>query len=160
MRCDSEGGYGKRLAWRSDVRIHPTAHRLCTCQTAFPTPLLLIALPDHPEWRSLLRQSVLSFAPHADASENPSGDASVRVDRDGSLGSTARDGFVRDADARTTVLCPSSHASFLFPFTSRARVSFGCVWKEGWTLGSERGCPARGPHRASCVCCCALRTLR
>ncbi|KAH9001573.1 hypothetical protein EDB92DRAFT_77653 [Lactarius akahatsu] len=59
-----------------------------------------------------------------------------------------------------TILCPPSRAPLLFPLAPRARVSFGCVCKERWTLDSEGGYPARYPHRTGCVCYCALRTSR
>ena len=157
MQCDSEGSCGTCLTCHSDVAIQPTADGLCTCQTALPTNLLLIARLDHAERWSLLYQSVLSFTPHANASEHPSRVASVRMDRDGSLGSTARDGVVCDADTRSTLLRLPPYSPFRFPLTSRARISFGRICKVPET---ERGCPTRGQHCTSCVCRCALRTVR
>lgn len=143
MQCDSEGSCGTRFTCRSDVAIQPTADGLY-----------------HAEWRSLLCQSVLSFTPHADASEHPSGAASVRMDRDGSLGSTARDGVVCDADTRSTFLRIPPRAPFRFPLTPRARISFRRVCKDRWFPETRRGCPTRGQHCTGCVCRCPLRTLR
>lgn len=156
MQCNSEGSCGTRLACYSDIAIQPTADGLCTCQAAPPT-LLLMAHLDHAERWSLLHQSVLSFTPHADASEHPSGVASVRMDSDGPLGSTARDGVVCDADTCSTFLRQPPRAPFRFPLTPRARISLGRICEVSET---ERGCPTRGQHCTSCVCRCALRTVR
>ena len=160
MQCHSEGGCGTCLACRGDVAIQPTADGLCTCETVPYATLLLIARPDYGEWRTLLYQSFLSFTPHADASEHPSGATSLRMDRNGSLGGTTRDGLVCDADACPTILRLSPHAPFLFPLTPRARVPFECVCQDKCFPESQCGCPARGRHCTGCVCRCTLRTLR